>query len=168
MPRFPARCSCPIVDFAHCSQSPASDWCPSFFQHHAFAPVASAVYSGSTWSLLWPSPPVGGKGHSGTSLDIPPSGYSFSLMGVYRQYLGLYLLPFAVLEDPHFTLSSVDTLFFFVLAAPTSCASRYFSVRWVRQDLFWMHFHVSCSSAAGALLMHCSVYPCCHLGLTDG
>ena len=71
-------------------------------------------------------PPRWGKGHSGTSLDIPPSGYSLSLMDVFRQYLGLYLIPFVVTEDPFlFTLSSVDMLFFFVLPAPTSCASRH-------------------------------------------
>ncbi len=47
-------------------------------------------------------------------------------MGVFRQYLGLYLIPFVVTEDPFlFTLSSVDMLFFVVLPAPTSCASRH-------------------------------------------
>ena len=50
-------------------------------------------------------------------------------MGVFRQYHGLYLLPFAVLEDPHFTLSFLDLLFFCVLAVPTSCASRHLMSR---------------------------------------
>ncbi len=35
------------------------------------------------------------------------------------------LASLAVLEDPFFTFSFLDTLFYFVLAAPTSCASRH-------------------------------------------
>ena len=123
-------------------------------------------------------PPRWGKGHSGTSLDIPPSGYSLSLMDVLRQYLGLYLVPFVLTEDPCFIPSSVDTLssLSLQLRRPAPVAT-YVGLPFSFRPHSQCDGSVSTSSGCilrvmlfrcGAVLMHCSVNSCCHLGPTDG
>ncbi len=61
-----------------------------------------------------------------------------SLMDGFRQYFPLNLPSLAVLEDPHSALSSMAMLSF-VVAAPTSCASRHLMSEFLFSGIILIH-----------------------------